>query len=60
MYGYHSTNDNVLQVVYRAAQGGQTAAALAGFTPASGKLVNVDVSEQVKTQFEYQGNVRLA
>jgi hypothetical protein len=59
VYGYHSTNDNVLRLLYKAAQAGQTAAGLTGFTPASTKLVNVDVSEHVKTHFEYQDNVQL-
>ncbi|MFD6091426.1 DUF726 domain-containing protein [Oerskovia sp. NPDC060338] len=59
VYGYHSTRDNVLNVVYRVAQGGQVAAGLTGFTPASDKLVNVDVSEHVKSHFEYLGHVQL-
>ncbi len=59
VYGYHSTRDNVLNVVYRVAQGGQVAAGLMGFTPASDKLVNVDVSEHVKSHFEYLGHVQL-
>ncbi|ARK04288.1 hypothetical protein B8281_05565 [Cellulosimicrobium sp. TH-20] len=60
VYGYHSTNDAVLKYVYRVAQAGQTAAGLTGFSPASHKLVNVDVTDQVSTHFEYQGNVVLA
>ncbi len=59
VYGYHSTNDAVLKYVYRVAQAGQTAAGLTGFSPASHKLVNVDVSDQVSTHFEYQGSVQL-
>lgn len=59
VYGYHSTNDTVLKYVYRVAQAGQTAAGLTGFSPASHKLVNVDVSDQVSTHFEYQSNVQL-
>ncbi len=59
VYGYHSTNDAVLKYVYRVAQAGQSAAGLTGFSPASHKLVNVDVSDQVSTHFEYQGNVQL-
>lgn len=60
VYGYHSTNDAVLKYVYKVAQAGQTAAGLTGFSPASHKLVNVDVTDQVSTHFEYQGNVVLA
>lgn len=60
VYGYHSTNDSVLKFVYKTAQAGETAAGLVGFTPASSKLHNVDVSDQVKTHFEYQENVQLA
>ncbi|ARU51098.1 hypothetical protein CBR64_05925 [Cellulosimicrobium cellulans] len=59
VYGYHSTNDAVLKYVYKVAQAGQSAAGLGGFTPASHKLVNVDVSDRVSTHFEYQGNVQL-
>lgn len=59
VYGYHSTNDNVLGIVYKVAQAGQTAAGLTGFSPASAKLRNVDVSDKVKTHFEYQKNVQL-
>lgn len=60
VYGYHSPNDAVLKYFYKAAQAGETAAGLAGFSPSSSKLQNVDVSEQVKSHFEYQDNVRLA
>lgn len=59
VYGYHSSTDNVLKLVYRAAQAGQAAAGCVGFTPASTKLINVDVSESVKTHFDYQDNVQL-
>ena len=59
VYGYHSLNDGVLKFVYRAAQAGETAAGLTGFTPVSSKLQNVDVSDQVKTHFDYQDNVSL-
>jgi hypothetical protein len=58
-YGYHSRNDNVLKLVYRTVQAGQIAAGLAGFTPVSSKLVNVDVSDSVKSHSEYLGKVRL-
>lgn len=60
VYGYHSVNDNVLKVVYKAVQAGQSAAGSVGFRPASTKLINVDVSDSVKTHFDYQGNVELA
>jgi hypothetical protein len=59
VYGYHSTNDKVLKMVYKTVQGGQAAAGCVGFAPASTKLVNVDVSDSVKTHFEYQENVQL-
>lgn len=60
VYGYHSNNDNILKFVYRTAQAGESAAGLSGFTPTSAKLRNIDVSDHVKTHFEYQRNVRLA
>lgn len=59
VYGYHSRNDNVLKLVYRAVQGGQAAAGCVGFEPVSSKLVNVDVSASVKTHFDYQDRVEL-
>lgn len=59
VYGYHSVNDGVLKFVYRTVQGGQAAAGCQGFSPAATKLVNVDVSESVKTHFDYQDNVQL-
>lgn len=59
VYGYHSTNDAVLKYVYKVAQAGQNAAGLTGFSPATHKLVNVDVSDQVSTHFEYQSNIQL-
>ncbi|WP_166139199.1 DUF726 domain-containing protein [Nocardioides ochotonae] len=60
VYGYHSVNDSVLKLVYRTVQAGQPAAGCVGFRPASPKLVNVDVSDSVKTHFDYQDNVQLA
>lgn len=59
VYGYHSKNDAILKYVYKTVQGGQSAAGHEGFTPTSGKLVNVDVSDRVSTHFDYQDNVRL-
>jgi hypothetical protein len=59
VYGYHSVNDKVLKFVYKTVQAGQPAAGCLGFSPASTKLVNVDVSDSVKTHFDYQDNVRL-
>ena len=59
VYCYHSTTDNVLKYIYKTAQAGEAAAGLAGFTPASSKLQNVNVSAQVKTHFDYQDNVQL-
>lgn len=59
VYGYHSTNDNVLKYVYQTAQLGQAAAGLAGFQPVSSKLQNIDVSDTVATHFDYQAKVTL-
>ena len=59
VYGYHSTTDNVLRVVYRTVQGGQSAAGCSGFSPVSSKLVNVNVTSSVKTHFDYQDNIQL-
>lgn len=60
VYNYYSTNDKVLKFVYKTAQAGETAAGLIGFSPASSKLQNVDVSERVRTHFDYQNEVQLA
>ena len=60
VYNYYSSNDGVLKYVYKVAQGGETAAGLAGFTPVSTKLRNVDVSHQVKGHSDYLDNVQLA
>ncbi|MEV8249866.1 DUF726 domain-containing protein [Microbacterium sp. NPDC076768] len=59
VYGYHSATDNVLKYVYKFAQPGETAAGLVGFAPESSKLQNIDVSDRVKTHFDYQSNVEL-
>ena len=59
VYCYHSSNDNVLKIAYKAAQAGETAAGCTGFTPPSSKLQNVDVSDRVTTHFEYLENVLL-
>ena len=59
VYGYHSAADSVLKFIYKAAQAGETAAGLSGFTPSSSKLQNIDVSDDVNTHFDYQGNVQL-
>ena len=58
-YGYHSTTDAVLKYVYRTAQAGEVAAGLGGFAPVSSKLQNIDVTEAVKTHFDYQEHVQL-
>lgn len=60
VYNYHSIYDNVLKIAYPVAQGGQSAAGLKGFTPAVGKIENIDVSELVKSHSDYQRNVELA
>lgn len=59
VYNYYSLNDSILKLVYRLAQGGQVAAGFSGFAQASERLINVDVSDQVKTHFDYQGVVHL-
>ncbi len=59
VYCYYSANDGVLKFVYQSIQGGQSAAGRVGFKPAAKKLVNVDVSESVKSHFDYQDDVRL-
>ncbi|MFJ2617978.1 DUF726 domain-containing protein [Glutamicibacter sp. NPDC087344] len=59
IYNYHSSRDNVLKIIYFAAEGGQTAAGLAGFRPASSKFLNVDVSESVATHHDYHASVKL-
>lgn len=60
IYNYHSSNDNVLKYGYTAAEGGQSAAGLNGFTPASKKLVNIDSSVSVHTHFDYHKNITLS
>jgi pimeloyl-ACP methyl ester carboxylesterase len=59
VYGYHSANDAVLKYVYRTAQAGETAAGLAGFSPASNKLQNIDVTDTVSSHFAYQESIQL-
>lgn len=59
IYNYHSTNDLVLNVLYRAAEGGKRAAGLTGFTPTSDKLKNIDVSAEAKSHTDYYANVDL-
>ena len=59
VYNYHSTNDSILKFVYRTAQVGESAAGLVGFSPEATKLQNVNVSDQVKTHFDYQQNTHL-
>lgn len=58
-YGYHSSADAVLKYVYRTAQAGELAAGFGGFTPVSSKLQNIDVTETVKTHFNYLEHVQL-
>lgn len=60
VFCYHSTTDAVLKHVYRTAQAGETAAGLTGFTPESSKLQNIDVTDAVKTHFDYLKHARLA
>ncbi len=56
---YHSSNDKVLKILYRVAQGGQSAAGLNGFAWQASELRNVDVSAQVADHGEYISNVDL-
>ena len=59
VYNYHSDNDNVLKYLYRAAQGGQTAAGLSGFESDADKLRNIDVSADVERHSDYHRKVEL-
>lgn len=59
VYCYHSNSDNVLKLVYPGVQGGQRAAGLRGLTPTRSRIENVDVSDAVKSHFEYQTKVQL-
>ena len=59
VYNFHSTNDSVLKYLYAASQAGQTAAGCKGYSPASPKLKNIDVSDQVMGHSEYHPNVTL-
>lgn len=60
VYNYYSAHDNVLKLLYGAAQGGQKAAGLTGFTPVPDRLINVDVSDQVKSHSDYYTKVTFA
>lgn len=53
VFNYHSKNDDVLKRIYTFAQFGQTAAGYRGFVPASGKLRNIDVTEEVDNHSSY-------
>ena len=59
VYNYHSANDGTLKYLYTIGQLGQTAAGVNGFSPASGKLRNIDVSGQVDGHLDYLSNVVL-
>lgn len=59
VYNYHSANDGVLKYAYAASQPGEKAAGYMGFKPADKKLLNIDVSGQVKGHSEYPRTVRL-
>ena len=60
VYNYHSTNDNVLKILYSLTQAGEKAAGLTGFRPTDNKLNNVDVSAQVKAHSDYFKDARLS
>lgn len=53
VYNYYSAGDGVLKGLYAAAQGGQKAAGLVGFSPVPARLSNVDVSAQIQSHFDY-------
>jgi pimeloyl-ACP methyl ester carboxylesterase len=59
IYNYHSTNDIVLKYLYSAAEGGRVSAGGTGFTPAAGKLINVDVSADIKSHSDYYSKFNL-
>lgn len=59
VYNYHSAFDSVLKFAYAAGQPGEKAAGLTGFKPVNSKLQNIDVSNQVKSHFQYHKKVRL-
>lgn len=59
IYNYHSTHDIVLKYLYTSAQGGEVPAGRTGFTPAHGKLRNVDVSADIKSHFDYYSKLSL-
>ena len=59
VYNYFSSNDKVLQIAYKIAQGGQTAAGLKGFDSTASKVHNVDVSAAVASHSEYLTKVAL-
>lgn len=59
VYNYHSRNDAVLKHIYRAAQAGQQAGGFKGLTPASPRIHNLDVTDKVKSHFDYHSSVVL-
>ncbi len=59
VYNYHSRNDSVLKYIYRTAQAGQAAGGLGGLTPLTAGIHNVDVTDRVKSHFDYHANVTL-
>lgn len=59
VYNYHSTNDAVLKLAYKIAQGGQTAAGLSGFHTSTSMLHNIDVSAEVAKHSDYPSRVTL-
>ncbi|WP_166315254.1 DUF726 domain-containing protein [Microbacterium excoecariae] len=59
VYCYFSTNDRVLNYLYRTAQAGEVAAGSSGFQPASSKIENVDVSDEVSTHSDYLTHVAM-
>ena len=62
VFNYHSSNDAVLKLIYKIAQGGQNAAGFSGFVLSERqkqKIQNIDVSIQVDGHSEYFQNVQL-
>ena len=58
VHNYHSTNDNILKYLYRAAQG-KTAAGYSGLGSELPRIHNHDVSDIVDGHSAYLKNVKL-
>jgi hypothetical protein len=58
VFNYHSTNDQVLKYLYRIAQLQANPVGLKGFRSTRNNIVDVDVSKDVKSHFEYLNKVK--